>query len=139
MPSLMEISSLYKSLLKIATTEFITIVVSGEVLYSQSNEPWKLRPNLCDGSFINIYYSPKGKYSYHWDRSYSKGGIFRHDNAPHQKWAKLATFPRHFHNGSEDVVVPSHIPEDPALALRDFLSFAIEIIVKNKTSRTDAG
>lgn len=130
MPSLTEILSLYKKLLDIATADFSTTVESGEIFYSQSNEPWKLRLNICDGSFIDIYYSPKGKYSYHWDRRLSTGKIYRHDNAPHQKWGKLATFPRHFHNGSEEVVVASHIPEDPGLALREFLNFAIEIIIK---------
>jgi hypothetical protein len=102
---LTEILSLYKNLLDIATTDFTTVVVSGEV---------------------------KGKYSYHWDRSLSTGKIYRHDNAPHHKWGKLSTFPRHFHNGSEDIVVPSNIPEDPELALKEFLNFAIEIIVKNR-------
>ena len=43
MSSLTEISSLYKNLLEIATTEFTNIVESGEVLCSQSNEAWKLR------------------------------------------------------------------------------------------------
>ena len=132
MPSLTEILSLYKNLLDIATTDFTTVVVSGDVFYSQSSEPWKLRLNICDGSFIDVYYSPKGKYSYHWDRSLSTGKIYRHDNAPHHKWGKLSTFPRHFHNGSEDIVVPSNIPEDPELALKEFLNFAIEIIVKNR-------
>ncbi len=130
MPSLTEILSLYKKLLDTAITDFTMVVESGEIFYSQSNEPWKLRLNICDGSFIDIYYSSKGKYSYHWDRRLSAGKIYRHDNAPHQKWGKLATFPRHFHDGSEDLVVPSHISEDPELALREFLNFAIGIIVK---------
>lgn len=135
MSSLTEISSLYKSLLEIATTEFTNIVESGEVLYSQSNEAWKLRLNMCDGSFIDIYYSLKGKYSYHWDRSLSSGKIYRHDNAPHSKWKELDTFPSHFHDGSDDVVVPRHIPETPESALREFLNFAIDIIAKKMDSK----
>ena len=103
MPSLTEILSLYKNLLEIATTEFITVVVSGEV---------------------------KGKYSYHWDRSLSTGKIYRHDNAPHSKWKQLDTFPSHFHNGSDDIVVSRHIPETPESALREFPNFAIDIIAK---------
>lgn len=129
MPSLTEILNLYKKLLDIATTNFSTIVESGEIFYSQSNERWKLRLNICDGSFIDIYHSSKGKYSYHWDRRLLTGKIYRHDNAPHQKWSKLSTFPRHFHNGSEEAVIASRIPEDPELALREFLNFAIDIIV----------
>src|SRR3990170_4223379 len=109
--SLTEISSLYKNLLEIATSEFTNIVESGEVLYSQSNEAWKLRLNMCDGSL-------------------STGKIYRHDNAPHSKWKQLDTFPSHFHNGSDDIVVSRHIPETPESALREFLNFAIDIIAK---------
>src|SRR3989304_1294501 len=66
----MKILRLYKSLLDIAIIEFRVIVESGEIFYSQSNEPWELRLYLCDGSFIDIYYSIKSKYSYHWDRRF---------------------------------------------------------------------
>ena len=48
----------------------------------------------------------------------------------HSKWKQLDTFPSHFHNGSDDMVVPRHIPETPESALREFLNFAIDIIAK---------
>ncbi len=83
MSSSSKILKLYSGLLDIATKEFGTIVESGEILYSQSKEPWKLRIYLYDSSFIDIYYSIKCKYSYHWDRRLTKNQIFRHDNAPH--------------------------------------------------------
>ena len=99
----MKILSLYSKLLDIAVTEFKTIVESGEIFYSHnSTEPWKLRLYLCDGSLIDIYYSTQGKYSYHWDRRLVTPEIYRHDNAPHQRWKDISTFPKHFHNGSED-------------------------------------
>ena len=93
----MKILRLYKSLLDIATTEFVTVVESGEIFYSQGMEPWKVRLYLCDGSIVDIYYSVKGKYSYHWDRRLITHEIFRHDNAPHQRWKYISSFPKHFH------------------------------------------
>ncbi len=130
MPSSTKILRLYKNLLDIAISEFKTIIESGEIFYSQSKEPWKLRLYLCDGSFTDIYFSVKGNYSYHWDRRLLNNKIYRHDNAHHQRWKDLSTFPKHFHNGSEEVVVPSHISDDPESALRDFLSFVVKHMIE---------
>jgi hypothetical protein len=130
LPKSTKISELYKKLLNIATSEFKTVVDSGKILYSQSEEPWKLRLYMCDGSFMDIYYSTKDKYSYHWDRRLTSHKIYRHDNAPHKKWNDIPTFPKHFHNGSEEVVVSSHISDAPESALREFLRFVIKHIVK---------
>lgn len=130
MLKLTKISELYKKLLNIATSEFKTVVESGKILYSQSEEPWKLRLYLYDNSFTDIYYSIKGKYSYHWDRRLTSNKIYRHDNAPHEKWKDIPTFPKHFHNGSDDIVVSSHISDNPESALREFLRFVVVNIVK---------
>jgi len=51
------------------------------------------------------------------------GTIYRHDNAPHSRWRSVATFPRHFHEGSETRVVESHLSQVPEEALREFLTF----------------
>ena len=126
----MKILRLYKNLLDIATTEFVTVVESGEIFYSQGMEPWKVRLYLCDGSVVDIYYSVKGKYSYHWDRRLITNEIFRHDNAPHQRWKYISSFPKHFHNGSEDIVLPSFLPDIPELAIRDFLNFVVKRIMQ---------
>jgi hypothetical protein len=126
----MKTSELYKKILDIAVSEFKVIIESGQVLYSQSGEPWKLRLYLYDNSFIDIYYSIRGKYSYHWDRRLTSNKIYRHDNAPHEKWKDLPTFPKHFHNGSEDTVVSSDIDDNPELAVRQFLKFAASRLLK---------
>jgi len=128
----MEILRLYKNLLDIAVKDFGAVVESGEILYSQSMEPWKLRLYLCDSSFMDIYYSVNGKYSYHWDRRLITDKIYRHDNAPHQKWKDISTFPKHFHNGSEDNVSSSYISNDSQLAIREFLNFAVKNIVESE-------
>jgi len=60
---------------------------------------------LTDGSFLEIWlYKHENlmeKYAYHWERRHVNGKIFRHDNAPHAKWRKVKTFPKHFHKETE--------------------------------------
>ena len=130
-----KILKLYNKLLKIAIDEFSAIIESGEIFYSHiTEEALKLRLYLYDESFIDIYYSVKGKYSYHWNRILTHNKIYRHDNAPHIKWKAISTFPKHFHNGSEDKVVSSFIPDDPELALRDFLRFILKKFIIDTTS-----
>lgn len=135
MPPSTKILRLYRNLLDIATTEFRVIIESGEIFYSQSKEPWKLRLYLCDGSFMDIYYSTNGKYSYHWDRRLMSNKIYRHDNAPHQRWRDISTFPKHFHNGSEDAAVASYISDNPELALKEFLNFAIKHVIAERNRK----
>lgn len=108
---------------EIAEVEFADIVV--EAFVPDINE---LRIILTDGSFVDVWFSLKlaGRYSYHWERKAIDGKIYRHDNAPHRRWQSVATFPHHFHSGSETNVTESHISVDPEEALREFLTFARE-------------
>jgi hypothetical protein len=128
-----KIWKLYSELLKIAVDEFSAIIESGEIFYSPiTEEAIKLRFYLHDESFIDIYYSIRGKYSYHWNKLLTCSEIYRHDNAPHIKWKAISTFPKHFHNGSEDNVVSSHISDAPELAMRGFLNFVAEKLKKKR-------
>ena len=106
---------------EIAEVEFADIVADGYV--PDLNE---LRLILIEGSFIDVWFSLKleGRYSYHWERRAIDGTIYRHDNAPHNRWQNVTTFPRHFHDGSESNVVESHVSEDPEKGLREFLTYA---------------
>ena len=90
----------------------------------------ELRIVLIDGSFIDVWFSLKleGRFSYHWERKVIDGTIYRHDNIPHLRCQGVSTFPKHFHDGSEDIVVSSYISENPESALKEFLSFASERI-----------
>lgn len=108
---------------ELAEIEFADIVV--EIFVPDINE---LRIILNDGSFMDVWFSLKltGRYSYHWERRAIEGKIYRHDNAPHKRWETVSTFPRHFHNGSEQRVVESHLSEEPEQAVRAFLTFARE-------------
>ncbi len=88
---------IYLSLESIAR-QFREIVLETKIFKLSSGEPAKLRIELVDGSFADIWVSISGKYSYHWDRSEIDRTIYRFDNAPHKVWANVATFPHHFHN-----------------------------------------
>lgn len=86
----------------------------------------RLRIMLKDRSFLDVWFSLKlrGRYSYHWERKAIDGTIYRHDNAPHKRWEDIKTFPKHFHDGSEDRVTESYLSDEPADALREVLQFA---------------
>jgi hypothetical protein len=105
---------------EIAEVEFVDIGVEANI--PDINE---LRIILTDGSFVDVWFSLKlqGRYSFHWERRAIDGKIYRHDNSPHKRWESVATFPRHFHDGSETNVSESHISEVPEDALREFLAF----------------
>jgi len=105
---------------EIAEVEFTDIVA--DVLIPDINE---LRIFLTDGSFVDVWFSLKlpGRYSYHWERQAIDGTIYRHNNAPHNRWRSVTTFPSHFHNGSESDVSESDISPVPEQALRQFLAF----------------
>ena len=105
---------------EIAEVEYADIVVDGYA--PDLNE---LRLILIDGSFIDIWFSLKlnERYSYHWERRAVDGTIYRHDNAPHQRWQSVSTFPHHFHDGNENNVVESYLSGNPEEALREFLVF----------------
>jgi len=106
----------------IALTEFADIVLS------VTAQAAKLRLHFIDGSYADIWFSERrpGLYAYHWERQHVDGTIFRHDNIPHQRWRDVATFPEHFHDGAEEQVTESRLPEEPEQALRVFLTFCRE-------------
>ena len=121
----MPILTTYKAMKAIALTEFGDIVVNARILYLPTGDPLKLRLHIIDGSLLDVFMSVSGRYSYHWERRLTAhGDLYRHDNAPHRRWRHVATFPCHFHNGSEENVVESHLSDSFEDALREFLAFA---------------
>lgn len=121
----MLISTIYSALREIARTEFVDIILQARVMALPTGDPLKLRLDVVDGSLLDIFVSASGRYSYHWDRRLTTAAnLYRHDNAPHRRWRAVSTFPKHFHSGSEDHVIESHISDNPEQALREFLAFA---------------
>ncbi len=95
----------------------------------------KVRVIMVDGSFLDIYWSPTGRYSLHYERRHINGRLYRHDNAPHPKHSHVRTYPKHYHNGNEDNVVESCLPDKPVKAVEEFLK-TIREIVKSKLKRS---
>lgn len=95
------ILTVYQKLLLIAKDEFDDIVERCRILFSGSGRARKLRIFLVDGTFVDIWYSLDGKYSYHWNNSGIRGYVYRHDNAPHKAWKGVKTFPKHCHGNDE--------------------------------------
>lgn len=116
------ISELYRQLKEIADKEFGEIVQDSEIITSYTGRSRKLRLRLIDNTYVDIWYSVDGEYSFHWEQTEIRNQIYRHDNAPHLKWSYVKTFPKHCHEGTQDNVVESELPDKPEDVLRIFLS-----------------
>ncbi|MBS1250959.1 MAG: hypothetical protein MAG431_02558 [Chloroflexi bacterium] len=113
---------MYEELAEIAENEFGDLVTGWHLFCRRAAIPLKLRLEIRDGTYLDIWVnSSRDRYAYHWEQRAVRGKIHRHDNAPDHP--EIKTFPKHFHDGSEDNVLPSHIPDNPRLALRKFLQF----------------
>jgi len=116
--------------MNIALREFRDIVINAQILTFQTGDPHKMRLDIADGSLLDIFLSVSDRYSYHWERRLiAAGTIYRHDNAPHNRWRFVATFPKHFHNRSEEKVTESYISNSPPIALRKILVLVRQTLV----------
>jgi len=105
-------------------------VIDARILTFPTGDPHKIRLDIADGSLLDIFLSASGRYSYHWERRLiAAGTIYRHDNAPHQRWRFVSTFPKHFHNRREENVIESHISDSPPSALREILVFVRQTLL----------
>ena len=57
----MVILQVYQRQLEVARQKFGDIVSEGEILYTESKEPLKLRLSIVDGSIVDVFYSSRGK------------------------------------------------------------------------------
>jgi hypothetical protein len=113
---------MYAVIERIALTEFADVVTEVRRIGRRADTILKLRLLIRDGTFVDVWLSPTGAdYAYHWEQRAQRGCLHRHDNVPDHP--HIAIYPKHFHNGSEAIVEESFIPDDPAAAIRYFLSF----------------
>ena len=113
---------MYEELAHLAESEYGDIVASWHFIYRRASIPLKLRLQIRDETFVDVWVSESAdRYSYHWEQRAVRGLIHRHDNAPDHP--EISTFPKHFHDGSEENICPSNIADDPLAALREFLAF----------------
>lgn len=114
----------YRPLKTIAITEFSDIIAGADILQGRV-----LRLFVRNGSYTDIFYStrsPTRRYAYHWEHRMIDGTLYRHDNVPDGAWASVKTFPKHYHDGSEDQVRESDLSDTPEEAIRAFLFFVRE-------------
>jgi hypothetical protein len=113
---------MYDQLARIATAEFGAVITHTEMIGRRAGIALKLRLYVRDSTIIDVWLSTDQKrYAYHWEQRAKRGLIHRHDNAPDHP--EIATHPKHFHNGAEENVEESQIPDSPRSALREFLRF----------------
>ena len=127
------LEELFKEIIELVLRDFSDIVIDAQLRFTSSGAVERLRVILKDESFVDVWLSTSGKYSYHWEHRHLRGLIHRHDNAPHGRWRGIKTFPKHFHDGSEENVVESVIPDEPTEAMRYFLVFIRRKLTKRKT------
>ena len=116
-------------ILESVAIEYKEVVLETRIIKLPSGEPAKLRVELIDGSFADVWMSVSGKYSFHWDRLEIDGTIYRYDNAPHKTWEYVSTFPHHFHKKNEKTVVESDIPLKPVKQMKHFMDFIRKNII----------
>ncbi|MFH2110704.1 MAG: DUF6516 family protein [Candidatus Bathyarchaeota archaeon] len=128
--------NLYREISNLGMNEYPDIVEDTHIHHTSSGTPAKLRVYIVDGSYLDIWLSGSGKYSYHWEHRHITGQIHRHDNAPHPKWSHVKTFPKHYHEGSDNSVHESYLPDDPMQAARIILTFIRERLGEGQLNPT---
>ncbi|TRZ52300.1 hypothetical protein D4S03_03665 [bacterium] len=124
---------MYEELAHLAESEFGDIVTGWQLSYRRAAIPLKLRLEVRDGTYIDIWVNPSvERFSFHWEQRAVRGVIHRHDNAPDH--TEISTFPKHFHDGSEDNVLPSRISDEPQDGLREFLAFVRKRLAEIKNA-----
>lgn len=123
---------MYDELIRLAEMEFGDIVARTETIGRRAGVALKMRVHLVDATIVDVWLSPDlNRYAYHWEQRAVRGLLHRHDNAPDHP--DIPTFPKHFHNGSEEAIEASYIPDEPEQALRSFLTF-VRTSLRNQTS-----
>jgi len=124
----MMIDSILEKLANIAEMEFADVVTTCEVVEG------KLRFYIIDESFLDVWFSRKleGRYAYHWERRHVDNTVYRWNNAKHEVWKNVKTFPHHFHEGTDNMVRESLLPNMPEKGMRYVLDYVREMIYKNK-------
>ena len=112
----------FESLARIAEIEFSAVVLDSVLLGE------KLRLFLKDTSYVDVWLSRtlQDRFGFHWERRHLDDTFYRYDNFPDTAWHDVKTYPRHFHNGSQNAVEPAPFSEDLTEGFRDFLHFVAD-------------
>jgi hypothetical protein len=118
---LLALLHVYLKLKSTAESNYRDIVRSTKLIGGKTSEPNKLRIYFINGSFLDVWLTQEGDYSYHWESTLQNGMIHRWDNAPDHP--QIPSFPKHFHDGSNKNVKESSLSENPEHALIEILDF----------------
>ena len=113
--------SVYRVLAGIARREFGDVVQDISFIGGSPADPDKLRLQFVDGSFLDIWVSVEGEYSFHWECRAQRGYFYRWDNAPHHP--QLKTYPHHMHFETEGDIRESFLSPEITRACKEVLSF----------------
>jgi len=107
----------YSELVKIAEDEFFYVVLYSQIIAG------KHRLHIVDGSYLDVWFSVKikGRFAYHWERRMMDGSVYRYDNRPHENLKHMKSYPKHFHDGSDEEIKEGEFGENPNEVLRAFL------------------
>jgi len=124
------LEEIYDHLVTVTTKKYSDIIQGIVKIKTPSGVITKIRVIFVDNSFLDVYWSPSGRYSLHYEKKRINGTMYRHDNAPHKKHRTIITFPKQFHKGSENNVEESYLPTNPIKALEYFLEFIVNLVRK---------
>lgn len=105
---------IYYLLDNIAKSKYSDIVFTTKILGKRTRGSSKLRIVFKDRSFLDVWLTSTGKYSYHWEQRAQRGILYRHDNAPDHP--EVHTYPQHLHDGTDQNVKPSNLSSEPQSA-----------------------
>ncbi len=105
---------IYHLLDNIARSKYSDIVSTTKIVGKRTRGSGKLRIIFKDRSFLDVWLTTTGKYSYHWEQRAQRGILYRHDNAPDHP--EIPTYPKHLHEGTDQNVKPSNLSDDPQTA-----------------------
>lgn len=121
MGDLLTLLPVYLKLKQTAESFYPDILRSTKIIGGKTSDPNKLRIYFINESFIDVWLTLDGDYSYHWESTLQNGLIHRWDNAPDHP--KITSFPKHFHKGSRQNVKESYLNDNPENALIEILDF----------------
>ena len=113
---------IYSQLAQIALSDFADIAeATTPIEIKDFSKGWEFYRYLA-------FDKEKGVYAYHWERKNIDGTTYRYNNLPDKEAKRLQTYPKHFHNKTEENVEESDLSDNPEQAIRTVLEFARQII-----------
>ena len=77
------LETIYRYLITVTSKKYRDFIHEVAKVELASGVVVKMRVIFVDGDFLDIYWSPTGRYSLHYERRHIDGTIYRLNNAPH--------------------------------------------------------